>query len=1243
VRATRPSARGSATLVLAVTLAVASLGVVSFDRPAVAQAPVQQSFGYTGGLQYFDIPVDVHAVTILLVGGPGGTVPNGLGGVGGVSGAVIGTFKVEPGDRLTVWVGGNGGHDGGWGFRCGGGGGATPTLAPDGRGGGGATAVTVGDFSLPAGDCNPSARPADAVVLAVAGGGGGGGADAFIEGNPTGPLVPGGNGGNGGNPAQAGGNSGGCGGCRTGNGTDGADQVIPGEGGAGGGGGGYRSGAGGDDPTNGGGGGLSQILMPATNSAYLPGAGAGDGHVLITTGHVEVFDDCTPNEHTTTVPVGRASMQVHATGGSGGTPDDGGTPGASGTGGSGGEVDATFPVEPGDPVRVVVGCRGHDDPGRGFGIGGHHGVGDENGLDGGGGGGSTAVFVNGRLLAHAAAGGAGGGPGGSFAPGGGVGGFGGNGGDAGGYDEEPTRGSPGQSSEGGGGGCAACKNGPDGKHGHDANDLSHGGGGGGSGAGDVAGGGGNGGHFPSGGGGGGGGGLDFVDDSAMGDTFQGTADQIGADGLVELTFGGDGPAAVVVHGGSKQRAPLLTQFAEPLTALVTDLNGHPLANTNVTFTLVEGTTDAWGTFPSAVTVHTATTNAQGIATSPPITANVTPGEWTATATVGGLAPARYSLTNTLAETTTAVTISPSPAYSGQQLTVRAIVTADNPLVDVPSGTVHFTWASSSADVTLDSNGVATLAVDSSTLPAGAATTFTAEYEGSTEHAPSTGHASVLVERVPTATSVTSTPNPSQVDEAVAVTATISVPSGLNPYAGAGAQVQFQIDGVDFGAPVSVVSSQASITIPANTLTTGTHLVSAIAAQTATHAGSTGTHHQVADPTATAVTVTSTANPIEYGAGLTLQATVSAANATPTGTVDFAVDGNPVCQDVALDGVGEASCVPPTPLLPGAHDVVVDYAGDATFDPSQGRMTQQVVPARTDTAVSTSPASPTPYGSAFVVHAQVSRRDPGVGTPGGTVQFAVDGVPLGDPVALDGTGAAASPPVAPHAGAHTVTATYGGDARFSGSESQGAHVVQPAATTVVLSASAEPSLHGAPVTFHAQVGSATGALPTGTVTFRVDGVDVGSVPLDGLGAATSPPVSTLKPGTHTVSAVYDPRTDGDFLGSSTAIEHVVEQPTKLWVSANEDPIMLGTPLDLRAHIRPLTRGGTVAFAIDGLAIEHCQAVPVVDNEARCSVGAVSAGLHVATASFSGASPYGPSQGELLVEVVGAPVRSPTFTG
>src|SRR5207245_2839651 len=102
------------------------------------------------------------------------------------------------------------------------------------------------------------------------------------------------------------------------------------------------------------------------------------------------------------------------------------------------------------------------------------------------------------------------------------------------------------------------------------------------------------------------------------------------------------PATVAPIGSASMNAPIGTTYATLLQVQVTDRQGNALAGQLVTFAApVSGPS---GTFNALATVLT---DGQGVATAPGFTANHTPGGFTVTATVAGVAaPASFHLCNT---------------------------------------------------------------------------------------------------------------------------------------------------------------------------------------------------------------------------------------------------------------------------------------------------------------------------------------------------------------------------------------------------------------------------------------------------------------------------------------------------------------------------------------------------------------------------------------------------------------------
>jgi hypothetical protein len=122
-----------------------------------------------------------------------------------------------------------------------------------------------------------------------------------------------------------------------------------------------------------------------------------------------------------------------------------------------------------------------------------------------------------------------------------------------------------------------------------------------------------------------------------------------------------------------------------------------------------------------------------------------------------------------------------------------------------------------------------------------------------------------------------------------------------------------------------------------------------------------------------------------------------------------------------------------------------------------------------------------------------------------------------------------------AGAHSITAGYGGDSAHSGSASSAiTQTVNKANTTTGLSSTPNPSVSLQPVTFTATVAPTSA---TGTVTFQDGSTTLGAGALSG-GTATYT-TSSLTAGTRSITATYG----GDSLYSgstSAAMIQIVNQ-------------------------------------------------------------------------------------------------------
>ena len=219
-------------------------------------------------------------------------------------------------------------------------------------------------------------------------------------------------------------------------------------------------------------------------------------------------------------------------------------------------------------------------------------------------------------------------------------------------------------------------------------------------------------------------------------------------------------------------------------------------------------------------------------------------------------------------------------------------------------------------------------------------------------------------------------------------------------------------------------------------------------------------------TPTSTTVTSSVNPSIFGQSVTFSATVantSGDTATPTGSVQFSIDGVPFGA-VTLSGSGATatatSGATATLTVSGSpHTINAVYTNtDGGFSGSSGTLSQAVNPAPTSTTVASS-VNPSVFGQSVRFTATVSPVAPGAGTPTGTVTF-LDGASSIGTGTLSG-GVATFTTSALAVSSHTITTSYGGDGNFTPSTSTSVtQVVQDFSITATPSAQTIPSGHRA---------------------------------------------------------------------------------------------------------------------------------------------------------------------------------------
>jgi hypothetical protein len=493
-----------------------------------------------------------------------------------------------------------------------------------------------------------------------------------------------------------------------------------------------------------------------------------------------------------------------------------------------------------------------------------------------------------------------------------------------------------------------------------------------------------------------------------------------------------------------------------------------------------------------------------------------------------------------------------------------------------------------------------------------------------------------VKQIPTTT--TATPQASAVHgQPVQFSASVSHNAGLDTTG----QVQFVVDGQNFGSPVPVTSNSA-VSAPTTTLSTGNHSVVAKYlgdANYATSASAAAT--QVVGQASTTTSLQTSVNPSTFGQSVTFTADVAIVApgaGTPTGQVQFDVDGAPFGTAVSLSGTSASLTVSSLPA--GNHTVSATYDGDADFARSTSAdITQGVNLAQTSVSLESS-ADPSVSGQRVSFTATVDAVPPGVGTPTGAVQFSVDGNDIGAPVPLAG-GTATSPSVPLLVGDHTVVANYQGSPNFAGAQGSFTQHVGRAATTTSVSSDPNPSVFGQPVTFKADVSVVApgDGDPAGVVQFYVDGVASGNpVPLSG-GSATSAAVSNLSTGDHQITASYLGGTEFQSSDSPAQTQTVNRARTATTLTSSANPAVWGQPVTLTATVAAVAPGagnptGTLTFSDGSTTLGSAHVGPDTGEQGSITTDALTVGAHAISVSYSGDDSFQPSSDALTQTVLRA---------
>ncbi len=588
-------------------------------------------------------------------------------------------------------------------------------------------------------------------------------------------------------------------------------------------------------------------------------------------------------------------------------------------------------------------------------------------------------------------------------------------------------------------------------------------------------------------------------------------------------------------------------------------------------------------------------------------------------------------------TTTTLTSAPNPSGQGQAVTFTATVTTTATGSLVPTGTVTFLEGTTTLGTGTLSNGMAMFTI--STLTAGAHT-ITARYEGNTNFNSSTssGHTQT-VNQFSSMTTLDSTPNPSNINQAVTFTATVTgvgtsqVPTGMVTF----------LEGTTVLGTGTL--SMGHATFMTSTLGAGTHMVTAQYGGDGSFGASTSAAHtQTVNKAGTTTVLDSMPNPSVFGQTVTLTATVSTTatgTLVPTGTVTF-LEGTTVLGTGTVS-MGHATFTIST-LTVGAHSLTARYEGDANFTTStSGAHSQSVNQAMTTTMLDSTP-NPSVFGQTVTFTATVT----GVGTsqvPTGTVTFLEGTTTLGTGTLTNGRATFTTTTLS--VGTHTITARYEATTNFASSTSaphnQVVNQVGTTATTTALTNSPNPSTVNQTVTFTATVTTSGTGQPTGTVAF-MEGTTLLGIAALSAGHATFT-TAALTAATHMITARYEGDTTFAPSTSTPQSQVVNKDSTTTTLDSSPNPSGQGQAVIFTATVAagmagPLAPTGTVTF-LEGTTVLGTGTLN--NGVATFMTTTLTVGTHTITARYEGDTNFTTSTSSGHTQTVNQFVSMTTLTG
>ena len=385
---------------------------------------------------------------------------------------------------------------------------------------------------------------------------------------------------------------------------------------------------------------------------------------------------------------------------------------------------------------------------------------------------------------------------------------------------------------------------------------------------------------------------------------------------------------------------------------------------------------------------------------------------------------------------------------------------------------------------------------------------------------------------------------------------------------------------------------------------------------------------------TTTTVATSASPSVFGQSVTFTATVvqGSGSTIPTGNVTF-TNGATTLGTATLDSAGKATLSTSTLAVGGPYTITASYGASGSFTASSGTINQTVNKATTTSTVSATP-NPSVYGQSVTFTATVSAVAPGVGNPGGTVNFFDGSTNLGSGTITAGVATLSTSSLS--IGARTITVQYNGDGNFNGSTSSAiTQTVNKATTSTLLTSGLNPSTFGQSVTFTATVSVVSPGVgtPAGTVNFFNGATLLGSGTLSANEATFT--TSSITAGTNGIYAMYVGDTNFTSSTSNNLSQIVNKASTTTVVASNLNPSLFGNSVTFTATVSTVAPGAGVADGnVDFFRDSTLLGTATLDASGLASISssALPAGIGSITAVYAGSGNFNGSTSSAISQVV-----------